>query len=300
MNSTEYGQLLIFQRIAEEGSIAGCARVMGISVPAVSKALKQLEKRLGVPLFQRSTRRIQLTETGIQLLAQTKGAVANLSQAFENAKAHAEIAQGTVRITLSQVAFALILQPVYAEFCRRFPQILLDISINNATVNIIDEKFDLGIRFGNSLEDGIVARRLTPPIREGLYASKRYAQQHGLPQTIDELAQHRLIGYRFITANRFHPLTLMENGQPRTIEMPFSLICNDSEMAIDAIRQGIGIGRIFEPQWQQQPDKADFIPVLEAHWQPFPPHYLYFQPQAQKAKRVQVVIDFLLGKSGRE
>ena len=296
MNSTEYGQLLIFQRIAQEGSIAGCSRALGISVPAVSKALKSLEKRLGVPLFQRSTRRIQLTDTGIQLLEQTQSAVENLATAFENAKAHANTPSGTVRITLSQVAFALILQPVYAEFHARFPEILLDISINNATVNIIEEKFDLGIRFGHALEDGIVARPLTSPIREGLFVSQPYAKQHGIPETLDELKQHSLIGYRFITANRFHSLTLIENGQPHTIEMPMSLICNDSEMVIDAIRQGIGIGRMFEPQYALLPDKTHFKPILKSHWQTFEPLYLYYQPQAQKAKRVQVVIDFLLEK----
>lgn len=297
MNSTEYGQLLIFQTIAKEGSISACARALSISVPAVSKALRQLENRLGVPLFQRSTRKIQLTETGVQLLEQTVQAVDTLSQAFENAKTLAQTPTGTVRITVSQVAFSLILQPVYAEFRERYPHIVLDISINNATVNLIDEQFDLGIRFGNHLEEGIVARRLTGEIREGLFLSPQYAQKFGTPKTLADLAHHQLIGYRFITANRLHPLTLMENGQPHTIEMPMSLILNDSEMAIDAIRQGFGIGRIFEPQYERLESKIDLLPVLKKHWQTFQPMYLYYQPKSQKVKRVQVLIEFLQEKA---
>lgn len=96
MNSTEYGQLLIFQTIAREGSISACARALEISVPAVSKSLQQLEKRLGVLLFQRSTRKIQLTETGVQLLTQTSEAVETLAAAFEKAKNIAQTPIGTV------------------------------------------------------------------------------------------------------------------------------------------------------------------------------------------------------------
>ncbi|MBF0784243.1 LysR family transcriptional regulator [Muribacter muris] len=293
MNGTEYGQLLIFQTIAREGSISACARALGISVPAVSKALQQLEKRLGVPLFQRSTRKIQLTETGIQLLAQTSEAVEILTAAFEKAKIPAQIPTGTVRITVSQVAFSLIIQPIYAEFRRHYPHILLDISINNAAVNLIEERFDLGIRFGNSLEDGMVAHKLTGEIREGLFISPKYAQQYGTPKTVAELAQHQLIGYRLITANRLHPLTLMVNEQPQLIEMPMSLIINDSEMMIDAICQGFGVGRIFEPQYERIESKIDLLPILKPHWQTFQPLYLYYPPKSQNAKRVQVLIKFL-------
>lgn len=257
----------------------------------MSKSLRQLEKRLGVLLFQRSTRKIQLTEAGVQLLEQTAQAVETLSQAFENTKALAQIPTGTVRITVSQVAFALILQPVYAEFHARFPNIILDISINNATVNLINNHLDLGIRFGHNVDEGMVTRKLTSEIREGLFISSQYARQHGTPKSIDELKNHRLIGYRFIAANQLHPLTLMINGQPHTVEMPTSLIINDSEMAIDAIRQGFGIGRIFEPQYQRLENKTDLLPILQTHWQTFQPLYLYYPPNVQNAKRVQVLIE---------
>lgn len=297
MNSTEYGQLLIFQTIAREGSISACARALEISVPAVSKSLQQLEKRLGVLLFQRSTRKIQLTETGVQLLTQTSEAVETLAAAFEKAKNIAQTPIGTVRITVSQVAFSLIIQPVYAEFCQCYPHILLDISINNATVNLIDERFDLGIRFGNRVEDGMVACKLTGEIREGLFISPQYTQRHGTPKTVAELAHHQLIGYRFITANRFHPMMLMVDGQLQLIKMPLSLIINDSEMAIDAIRQGLGIGRIFEPQYERLQNKTDLLPILKSNWQTFQPLYLYYPPKSQNAKRVQVLIEFLHEKA---
>ncbi len=296
MNSIEYGQLLVFQTIAREGSISACARTLGISVPAVSKSLQQLEKKLGVPLFQRSTRKIQLTETGIQLLAQTLDAVDTLAMAFEKAKTLAHTPTGTVRITVSQVAFSLILQPIYAEFCQCYPHILLDISINNASVNLIEERFDLGIRFGNHLEEGMIARQLTRNIREGLFISPDYAKRYGIPKTVEELSQHRLIGYRFITANRFHPLTLVVDGYPQVIDMPVSLIINDSEMVIDAIQQGLGIGRIFEPQYERLINRENLLPILEPYWQTFQPLYLYYQPKSQNAKRIQVFIDFLMEK----
>lgn len=297
MNNVIYNQIRIFQSIAREGSITAAARKLEITPPSVSKALKLLEQHIGHPLFVRTTRRIELTDAGEQLLQQTLRAVASLEGAVENIKDLNQEPSGLVRITLSRFAYLLILKPCMAEFCQTYPGIQLEVSVYDGTVNLIDERFDMGIRFGDILEEGVVARQLMNPFHEGLYASAAYLEQYGTPEYPADLHQHQLIGYRFITNNRILPLMLEDKGDPLTVEMPGQLISNDIDVMADGIRSGLGIGRMFEPVYELQPDKENFIPVMRPYWKTYPPVYLYYLKSTGKAKRVQALIDFLIMKT---
>lgn len=294
INGAVYGQLMIFHTIAAEGSISAAARRLDLSVPAVSKSLKLLEEHIGVPLFRRTTRRIELTEAGEILRSDTQQGVQSLQQALERVRDLSKQPSGSVRITLARLTFHQIVQPVYAEFCERYPDIELEISINDGTVDILAEGFDLGIRLGDMVQEGMVARQLTPPLREGLYVSPAYVERYGLPQSPQELAQHRLIGYRFVTARRILPLTLRDQGHELTIHMPAGVVVNDIEVMTDATRRGLGIGRIFEAELDLMPDSKLLIPILQDYWRTYPPAHLYYLQNSQRARRVQVFIDFLL------
>ena len=298
MDNSLYAQLNLLRLIASEGSITAAARQLGITTPSASQALKQLENKIGVPLCIRSTRSIHLTEAGEQLLARTSDALLTLHQAVDEVRQAGDEPAGRVRITLSRFAYQLVLRPVFADFCRRYPQLQLEISVHDGTIDLISSGFDLGIRFGNALEDGVVARPLYPAMREGLYASRAYLDAHGTPQTPADLLHHRLVAYRFVTANHLYPLTLHEDGQDISVTMPSPLICNDIEVMNDAVRDGLAIARIFEPIRDRQADRDAFIPVLEPYWRRYPPVYLYYRRHAQKARRVQVLIDYLLGRTG--
>ena len=263
MDNSFYGQLNVFQTIAQEGSISAAARKLEIAVPSASQALKLLEQKIGVPLFHRTTRNIQLTDTGRQLLERTEQAMATLHQAFEEVRNFGEQVSGTVRITMARVMYQLVLRPHLAEFHQRYPQIQLEISLNDGLSHLIEDGIDLGIRFGNRLDEGMVVRKLMNGTQEGLYVSQRYAAQHGMPKTPKDLSAHQLIGYRFISSNKIEPLVIAQNGQETAVEMDTPLICNDPEILLDATRQGLGIGRAFTHNMQQQPDRADFVPVLQ-------------------------------------
>jgi molybdate transport repressor ModE-like protein len=297
MNNAIYNQIRIFQSIAHEGSISAAARKLEITPPSVSKALKLLEQHIGYPLFVRTTRRIELTDAGEQLLQQTLQAVDLLENAVESIKDMNQEPSGLVRITLSRFAYLLVLKPFMAEFCQICPGIQLEISVYDGTVNMIDERFDLGIRFGDILEDSVIARQLIKPFREGLYASAAYLAEYGTPELPTDLHQHQLIGYRFITNNRILPLMLEDKGEQLTVEMPGQLISNDIDVMADGIRSGLGIGRMFEPVYELQADKQQFIPVMMPYWKTYPPVYLYYLKSASKVKRVKALVDFLIMKT---
>ncbi|MEJ5065509.1 MULTISPECIES: LysR substrate-binding domain-containing protein [Erwinia] len=298
MNNAIYNQIRIFQSIAREGSISAAARKHEITPPSVSHALKLLEQHIGHPLFVRTTRRIELTDIGQQLLERTAVAMDSLEQSVQSIRDQNQEPSGLVRITLSRFAYLLILKPVMAAFCQQYPGIQLEISVYDGTVNIIDDRFDLGIRFGDILDGGVVARPLMKPFREGLYASSSYLAEYGTPEVPADLYQHKLIGYRFITNNRILPLILDDHGEQLTVEMPGQLISNDIEVMADGIRNGLGIGRLFEPIHRLQPDREKLIPVMERYWKTYPPVYVYYPKSAGKTKRVKTLIDFLITTTG--
>lgn len=293
MKAATLNQLLIFRVIADERSIRGAARRLGLSAPSVSQSLRQLEAELGVLLFKRNTRRMELTEGGEQLVAGASGALDTVAQALEAVKDQGQAPSGRVSITLPRFVYQHYLQPLYAEFCRRYPGILLDISITDATVDLLREGHDLGIRFGVRIDPGMVALPLTAPMRDALFCSPDYAAAHGLPKTPTELAQHRMIRYRYITARQLSPIVLAIDGQSLEINAPTALIVNDTDAVIDASLKGLGIGRILDVLVRAPITCGELLPVMEAHWATVPALYVYFMRDSQKTRRVRLLIDFL-------
>ncbi|WED23433.1 LysR family transcriptional regulator [Vibrio sp. JC009] len=298
MNGTMYNQLLMFHTIAEEGSITAAARKMELAPPSVSRALKTLEEQLGLPLFTRTTRQMDLTEAGQMLYDQTINAIADLNIAVENVSELSDVPSGKVRITMPRFVSQYLIQPVYAEFCLRYPNIELEISVSDAAVNIISEGYDLGIRFGDRIEEGLIARPLTTPMKETLFASPEYIRQYGEPKTPEDLKQHKLIQYRFMSSNQLAPLKLNNNGSEVLVDMPIGMVCNDTDLMMDAAIKGLGIGRIVDPMVEPFFAEGKLVPVLQEYWYPYPALYIYFHRNTQKAKRVRVFIDFLLEQLG--
>lgn len=297
MNGTTYNQLMMFHTIAQEGSITAAARKLEIAPPSVSQALKMLEEQLGLPLFTRTTRRIELTEAGQLLYERTLASMSELNLAVESVSDLSRVPSGKVRITVPRFVYQSLLKPIYIEFCQRYPSIQLEISVSDKAIDIIRDGFDMGIRFGDRVEEGMIARQLTLPVKEALFASPGYVEQHGLPKTPDDLKQHKLIQYRFISSNQVAPLNLNNQGETITVNMPTALIVNDTDVMIDAAHNGLGIGRIVTPMVEEGFKKGEIVPVLEEYWQPYSGLYVYFHKNTQKAKRVRVLIDFLLEKA---
>lgn len=294
MRGATYNQLMIFQTIVKEGSIRAAARKLEIAPPTASQALKALEGNLGLPLFIRTTRRLELTEAGQLLYDNTTSAVSALNSALERVHDLHTEPSGLVRLTVPRFVYQWLLQPVYDEFCRRYPKLQLEISISDGIVNLVNEGLDVGIRFGHKVEEGMVARPLLPPMKDALFASKDYIAKHGLPQKPEDLASHQQIRYRFITSNRLAPLMLTKDGVEFEVEMPTSLIVNDTDLMVDAASKGLGIGRIVEPIVEQALEENRLIPVLPEYWPVIPGLSLYFAQNSQKARRVRVLIDFLM------
>ncbi|UPQ88837.1 LysR family transcriptional regulator [Vibrio sinaloensis] len=293
MKGTTYNQLQVFQAIVLEGSIRGAARKLEMAAPSVSQSLKLLEENIGLTLFNRTTRKIELTDAGRQLHERTQAAMESLTYAVESVQELTEEPSGHLRITVPKFVYNTYLKAIFADFCRQYPQIELELSISDATLDIVKEGIDLGIRFGNILEQGMVAKKLTEPMKEALFASPDYLQKFGTPQSLQDLSRHKLIQYRFITSNKYAQLNLTENGQQVRVEIPYALVVNDTDLMIDAAKEGLGIGRLVAPALNTEFKSGQLLPVLEDKWTTYPGLYLYFTQNSQRVKRVRVFIDYL-------
>ncbi|GAA6167385.1 LysR family transcriptional regulator [Sessilibacter corallicola] len=294
MRGATYNQLLIFHAIVEEGSIRGAARKLELAPPSVSNALKALEANLELPLLVRTTRSMELTEAGRLLYDNTTAAVLSLNTALETVHDLSREPTGKVRLTLPKFVYDWLLKPIYADFCQLYPDIQLEVVISDATMNLVSENIDIGIRFGHKVEEGMVAKQLTHSMKEALFASECYLERYGVPQTLEELAKHRMIQYRFITSNQLAPLVLEKGANKIEVKASPAVIVNDTDMMVDAARKGLGIGRIVEPIVTTEFDNKQLIPVLKQYWATYPGLFLYFPQNSQRAKRVRVLVDFLI------
>lgn len=294
MRGSTFHCLMIFHCIVHEGSIRAAARRLEMSAPTVSLALKQLEQTVGLPLFRRTTRSMELTEAGSQLHSQTAHVMSALDSAMDQVGQHGRAPAGKVRLTLPRFVFQRFVQPLYAGFCRQYPDIELELHLSDATVDILREGIDLGIRLGDRVDEGMVARPLSGPLREALFASPDYLAEHGTPTTPSALSAHRLIRYRFVTANRLSPLRLALDDNMPTPDMSTALIVNDTDVMIDAAIQGLGIGKMIEPVAAPHLAAGTLLPVLEPYWVTYPGLHLYYQKQSAQAGRVRALIDYLL------
>lgn len=296
MKSNLYNQLMVFHTIAKHGSITNAAKQLQMTSPSVRNALKALEMELGLPLFTRTTRRIELTQAGALLLQQTTQPLTELSTSIEAIRDLSQTPSGKVSITLPKFVYQHFFKPHYIEFCQIYPDIELEISVSDATVDILAQGFDLGIRFGDKVAAGLVAKPLTKPMKEAFFASPDYIEKHGLPTEPEQLTAHKLVQYRFISSQQLVPILLQQGQQTIEVEMPHALIVNDTDVMLDAALDGLGIGRMVEPVVQELFDQGRLVPVLADLWYPYSGLYLYFHQHSQKAKRVRVLIDFLMQK----
>ncbi|MEG3640625.1 LysR substrate-binding domain-containing protein [Magnetococcus sp. PR-3] len=293
MNGSTYQQLKVFHTITQEGSIRGAARRLHMAPPSVSHALKTLEKHMGLPLFIRTTRRISLTEAGEQLRLRTAPALEELTAAMESVHDLGETPAGKLRITLPRFAYNFLLKPIFATFSQRYPHIEVELSVSDATIDIVEEGIDVGIRLGDRVEAGMVAKPLTPPMRDALFAAPHYLQCHGTPQKPADLHHHHLIYYRYIASNQLAPLELVIEGQAKRIEIRQAVIVNDTDVMVDMAKQGLGMARLLEPGVLAAFQEGSLVPVLEPYWNTRAGLSVYFPQNSQKARRIRVLIDFL-------
>lgn len=228
-----------FVVVAQKLSFVEAADSLQIDPSALSRRIRRLEKRLGVRLFNRNTRRVALTEAGIVYLSHCQEVLAKLDQADAIVSHLSTEPRGLLRVTLPVIFGQRQIAPVLPEFLDRYPQINLDLSFTDRYVDILEESIDVAIRIGQVQEAQLVVQRLAPN-RRVLCASPAYLHKYGLPQSPKELAQHDCLNFsRLATGDIWH---LSHRNQRIAVPVKGRLRVDDGEALYQAVLGGCGIG----------------------------------------------------------
>lgn len=292
MEKVSISSLEVFLEIARRGSLRGAARALGIGPPAVSHQLKTLETKLGVNLFVRTTRSVELTEAGRTLLKRAGPAFSDLTDALEDVRGVGGSEKGTLRLSLPWSAYKIIIEPGLAAFRLAYPDIRLDMSFNEALVDIVGEGFHAGIRLGDRLSAGMVAVRLTPLLKAAYSAAPAYLDTHGRPEKPGDLVDHQCIRYKFISTGRLAEWQFVEDGRIFGVEPGADLVFDNFQAVVNAARDGHGIGWSLRAVVEGELIGGALESVLDPYVIEHPAFYLYYPDQNRRLELLRLFTAF--------
>lgn len=280
----------LFADAAAAGSFQRVATDRAITPQAVSKAVAQLERQLGVRLFHRTTRRSSLTAEGTAFLESVAPGLAAISAAIGGAHAATEVIAGPLRIAAPQFARTMLL-PTVAAFAEQHPQVQIDLRIEDDYTDIVAAQIDVAFRGGPAPTGQVVSRQLFR-VEQRVCAAPVYLKRHGRPKTLAELARHRCVAFRLATTGRLASWRLRVDGAWRHIDVPVVLCANDVEFEVDAVLAGVGIGLIDSVTGAAAMRSGALVSLLPEHPGPEVGFHLYFGDRRHLPKRVRAFIDF--------
>jgi DNA-binding transcriptional LysR family regulator len=282
-----------FLEVAERRSFTAAAAELGVTAAAVSHSIKQLEARVGVALFARTTRDVALTEAGRRFLELARPAAAQIEEAFAAAQSLGSAPAGLLRLTVPRVVLASIIEPVLAGFCDAYPQVEVEVAVADQLVNIVEQGFDAGIRVGELIEADMVAVRLMPPFRYCVVGAPSYFAQSGRPERPEDLRRHRCINFRQPTRGTLYRWEFEEpSGREVEIAVTGQLITNDSGVMMMAAVKGKGLAYTLDPNAAPLVAQGKLERVLEPFCPSSPGFFIYFPSRAQVMPKLRAFIDY--------
>jgi DNA-binding transcriptional LysR family regulator len=293
--------ILNFTRTAELGSFAAAAKDLNISAVAVSQNISRLEQSLGVRLFARSTRALQLTPEGEAFLEQCKAPLALLDAACKEISTDARSAAGKVRATIISPLATLYLIPLLPEFYKRYPDIQLELELSEDSTSLIAKRFDVGVRVGVLNDAAFIARPLGP-LNLLLCASPKYLADRGVPKSLEDLSNHSLLQLQVTgqeQATPFYVQAVVENEKKmQLLQLPGRFICNDFNSIMRACVDGVGIAQLPSPlalpALRAGELKLLLPEAIPQGWKLF----IHYPSRKQVPARVRAFVDFCLEHFG--
>jgi len=235
-----------FLLVAEHLSFRAAAERLGLTPPAVSHSMRQLEARLGVRLLNRTTRNVGLTQAGLRLLDRLRPAFDQISGALEELNEKRQRPVGRLRIWASPIAPAIVIMPIWQRLLSTYPEVQLEIWADVGRVDIVASGFDAAIGAKDWAPSDMIRVRITGPIRIAVVGSPGYFACRRTPRTPDDLASHDCIQYRLGVKGQIAKWRFERNGNARQIAVGGRLTVNNPELAVRAALDGIGIAYVPE------------------------------------------------------
>jgi DNA-binding transcriptional LysR family regulator len=289
MRESRLAGLEAFLLVAREKSFSRAARKLGVTASAVSQAVRKLEEKLGAPLFSRTTRAVRLTETGERLASRAGPAVETALTALEELPVHDRGVSGVLRINAPRIAVSRVMRAL-PHFLSANPGASVELTVEDKLVDIVAQGFDVGIRLHESLADGMVAIRLSPPFRFVVVGAPTYLSSRGRPKSIADLAAHDCIGMRLQSTGALYRWELLEAGKEVRVTVPGRVLLSGMSVALDAAKRGLGLAYLDEPTALAALRARELVIVLERAAVTVPGLFLYCPKAVQREPKIRAFI----------
>jgi len=285
--------LLAFRAVARERSFTRAAAQLGVSTSALSHAMRGLEERLGIRLLTRTTRSVAPTEAGERLLATVAPHFDELDRELAALSELRDRPAGIIRITTGIHAAEKILRPAINRLLPLYPDIQVELSVQAGFIDIVEARFDAGVRLGETVAKDMVAMRIGPDMRMAAVSSPGYFAAREPPQTPRDLADHSCINLRFPTLGGLYSWEFEKDGRALNVRVEGQLIVNEIVLARQAALDGHGIAYLPEDYVQPDVEAGQLIRVLEAWCPPFPGYHLYYPSRRQHSPAFRLLMETL-------
>ncbi|HEX7853067.1 MAG TPA: LysR family transcriptional regulator [Sphingobium sp.] len=293
MRREHLADLNAFLAVAEEGSFTRAAAKMGTSQSALSHTISRLEARLGVRLLSRTTRNLSPTEAGERLIGTLRPAFDDIDAGLSAIQELRDKPSGTIRITATQHSTEALLWPRLREFLPAYPDIHVEISVDEGFTDIVSDRFDAGIRIGESIAKDMIAVRIGPDLRLLTVASPDYLATYGVPQTPHDLAAHECINMRFQTKGSIYAWEFEKDGREMNVRVNGRLTFNDIRFNLQAAVDGFGIAFAMEDVARPLLEAGKLVSVLEDWCAPFPGYHLYYPSRREHGAAFALLVEAL-------
>lgn len=283
-----------FLCVARHKNFRRAAAELGVTPSAISQTVRALEARIGAALFIRTTRSVGLSEAGERFLSRAKPAFEELTAAARAARDLGERPSGLLRLTVPRAVVPVLLEPLLASFARTYPEIELEISINEKLVDLAAEGFDAGIRLGQFLAADMAAVRLSPPFPLIVVGSPDYLKERKPPRRIEDLRTHACLRMRR-TGGALSPWTFVSGNKSIEAIVQGPLIANDFPTLLGAVVQGLGLAQVPAPVAAPLLAAGKLTAVLAPFAPMAPGVFLYYPGRRQMLPKLRAFIDHVKG-----
>jgi DNA-binding transcriptional LysR family regulator len=297
MRRGEIGDLAAFVAVADHLSFRAAASRLGVTPSALSHTMRQLEERLGVRLLHRTTRSVSLTDSGRLLFEGLGPAIDQIAGALNDLNNREQRPGGNLRICATHMAAAAVIAPAWRRFLAMYPQVRLELDLEEARIDIVAHGFDAGIGPRDRAAADMIAVGVTGPMKVAVVGAPDYFAKRHPPRTPEDLAQHVCVQYRLADGKVFK-WRFGRGGKSRRISVDGRLILNDPELAVRAAVDGLGIAYVVEALAEPFLRSGQLVRVLE-RWSPESEGlFLYYPGHRQVPAALRAFIDMIRAPAG--
>jgi DNA-binding transcriptional LysR family regulator len=293
MRREDLSDLATFLAVAQDRSFTRAAAKLGASQSALSHTVRRLEARLGLRLLTRTTRSVAPTEAGERLLETLAPALHEIQAKLDALSALRTRPAGTVRITTTEHAAEMLLWPALQRFLPDYPDIKVELSVDNSFTDIVAERYDAGVRLGEQVAKDMIAVRVGPQERFVAVGAPSYFATRKPPGTPQELADHACINLRLPTSGGLYAWEFEKDGRPLRVRVEGQLAFNSTRLLLSGALAGFGIAYLPEDYVRSHIEEGRLVVVLGDWCPPFPGYHLYYPSRRQLSPAFALVVEAL-------